>query len=87
MYKGSGTIKNLEDRYWADDYEDGSFKTWLKKKYTGPYMSLNHGEGILQSKMDVARMKMYASYIELMYGEGYGSGEFMYMDAAKKTKK
>ncbi len=76
-----------EDRYWADDYEDGSFKTWLKKKYTGPYMSLNHGEGILQSKMDVARMKMYAPYIELMYGEGYGGGEFMYMAAAKKTGK
>ena len=23
--------------FWDDDYERGSFKVWLKKKYTGPY--------------------------------------------------
>ena len=29
---------DLEDIYWNDDYEEGqSFKTWLRKKYTGPY--------------------------------------------------
>lgn len=25
------------DVFWDDDYQGGSIKTWLKKKYTGPY--------------------------------------------------
>ncbi|AGL01190.1 IS1096 element passenger TnpR family protein [Desulfoscipio gibsoniae] len=25
------------DVFWDDDYQSGSIKTWLKKKYTGPY--------------------------------------------------
>jgi predicted transcriptional regulator len=31
-------------RYGDDDYEHGSHKTWLKKKYTGPYRYLGHYE-------------------------------------------
>ena len=27
-----------EDVFWDDDYERGSFKVWLRKKYTGPYI-------------------------------------------------
>ena len=27
------------DRFWADDYYDGSFKTWLRKKYKGEKLS------------------------------------------------
>ena len=30
---------NDEARSWAEDYESGSFKNWLRKKYTGPYDS------------------------------------------------
>lgn len=26
------------DLFWDDDYDSGSIKTWLKKKYTGPYV-------------------------------------------------
>jgi len=29
-----------EERYADDDYEYGSIKTWLRKKYTGPYQYL-----------------------------------------------
>lgn len=30
--------EEYEDIYWDDDYEEGvSFKTWLRRKYTGPY--------------------------------------------------
>lgn len=30
--------EDYEDLYWDDDYEEGiSFKSWLKRKYTGPY--------------------------------------------------
>lgn len=29
---------DFKDLYWDDDYEEGKcFKTWLRKKYTGPY--------------------------------------------------
>lgn len=45
-----------EDRFWADDYEKGSFRNWLKRKYTGPYLSLNHGEGIVQCRRDVYKI-------------------------------
>nr|WP_300002541.1 hypothetical protein [Tissierella sp.] len=27
-----------DDVFWDDDYERGSFKVWLKKKYIGPYI-------------------------------------------------
>lgn len=27
-----------EDVFWDDDYDRGSLKVWLKKKYTGPYI-------------------------------------------------
>ena len=32
------------ERYGDDDYRSGSFKTWLRKKYTGPYEYLGHYE-------------------------------------------
>lgn len=41
-----------EDRFWADDYEGGSIRNWFRRKYTGPYQSLNHREGIVQCIRD-----------------------------------
>lgn len=41
-----------EDRFWADDYESGSIRSWLRRKYTGPYQSLNYREGIVQCTRD-----------------------------------
>ena len=37
-------LETNERHLWADDYEDGSFKTWLRRKYTGPYESRDEGE-------------------------------------------
>lgn len=31
-------------QFWADDYDHGNFKTWLRKKYTGPYYSFCQDE-------------------------------------------
>jgi hypothetical protein len=31
-------IESEDDVFWDDDYQRGSIKTWLKKKYTGPYV-------------------------------------------------
>ncbi len=45
-----------EHLFWADDYEKGSFRNWLKRKYTGPYLSLNHGEGIARCRQDVYKI-------------------------------
>ena len=44
-----------EEAFWADDYEEGSFKNWLRKKYTGPYVSFCHGEGIIQCTEDMKK--------------------------------
>lgn len=40
-----------EDVFWDDDYESGSINSWLKKKYTGPYIyggTLEHPEAAKQ---------------------------------------
>ena len=42
-----------DDEFWADDYEGGSFKNWLTKKYTGPYLSQCHGEGFVACQDDM----------------------------------
>lgn len=47
-----------EDEFWTDDYMGGSFKNWLRKKYTGPYLSLNHGEGLIPCQEDMMRLDM-----------------------------
>ena len=36
--------------FWADDYEGGSFKNWLRKKYTGPCVSQCWEEGLIGSR-------------------------------------
>ena len=46
---------NDRDLFWADDYKSGSFKNWLTKKYTGPYLSQCHGEGFVACKRDMGR--------------------------------
>ncbi len=53
-------------QFWADDYQGGSFKNWLRKKYTGPYLSMCDAEGLLACCYDVAGInpetKLYVSY-------------------------
>ena len=61
-----------EEEFWADDYEYGSFKTWLRKKYTGPYLSLCHGEGIIQCKKDMKEIRKRCSRICVDYAEHEG---------------
>ncbi|MBQ8707663.1 MAG: hypothetical protein IJ523_06210 [Succinivibrionaceae bacterium] len=35
---------NENEKFWCDDYKSGSFLSWLRSKYTGPYVSLSSGE-------------------------------------------
>ena len=69
-------LMDNEDEFWADDYNGGSFKNWLRTKYTGPYLSQCHGEGIISCKEDMMQLDMKAEYY-VLYLTSYN----------KKTKK
>lgn len=50
--------ENYDDIYWDDDYEeDMSFKSWLKRKYSGPYEYGGMGEHYLMSQLEVERFR------------------------------
>lgn len=51
-----------DDEFWTDDYSKGSFKNWLRKKYTGPYLSLCHGEGLISCWNDMKRIDPNEKY-------------------------
>ena len=49
--------ENYGDIYWDDDYREGeSIKSWMRKKYTGPYKYKGYGEHYLINQMEVKRM-------------------------------
>lgn len=58
------------EEFWADDYNGGSFKNWLRKKYTGSYMSKCRGEGLLSCHKDMMRLDMDAKYV-LVWKKAY----------------
>ena len=48
--------EDFEDLYWDDDYEEGrSFSTWLRSKYTGPYVYEGTGDYYLPNQYEVSR--------------------------------
>jgi hypothetical protein len=59
--------------FWADDYEYGSFKNWLRKKYTGPCVSNCSEEGLISSRTSLKRFDADEEYY-VEYG-GFGDGE------------
>ena len=63
-------LMDEEDEFWADDYSGGSFRNWLRKKYTGPYLSQCHGEGILSCQEDMMKLDMNREYY-VMYVRAY----------------
>ena len=53
------------DVFWDDDYERGSFKVWLKKKYIGPYIyggTMEHPE---IARQDVEELLEHFKMIEV----------------------
>lgn len=49
--------ENYEDIYWDDDYKEGeSIKSWMRRKYTGPYRYKGYGERYLINQMEVESM-------------------------------
>ena len=60
--------ENYEDNYWDDDYREGqSIKSWMKKKYTGPYKYKGYGEHYLINQMEVK--DMFARWEEITVHE------------------
>lgn len=60
--------ENYEDIYWDDDYREGeSIKSWMKKKYTGPYKYKGYGEHYLMNQMEVKMM--FAKHEEITVHE------------------
>lgn len=57
---------NFEDIYWDDNYKEGqSLKTWMKRKYTGPYAYDGYGEHYIINQTRVLRMINHHPVIEL----------------------
>jgi hypothetical protein len=44
------------DVFWDDDYQSGSIKTWLKKKYTGPYFFNGLIEDFEEARNDIKQL-------------------------------
>lgn len=59
--------------FWADDYERGSFKNWLRKKYTGPCVSQCWDEGLIGSRESLKHIDLDTEYY-VEYGY-YGDEE------------
>lgn len=60
--------ENYEDIYWDDDYREGeSIKSWMRKKYTGPYKYKGYGEHYLMNQMEV--QMMFARHEEITVHE------------------
>lgn len=60
--------ENYEDIYWDDDYREGeSVKSWMRRKYTGPYRYKGYGEHYLINQMEVERM--FAGWEEITVQE------------------
>lgn len=49
--------EDYDDIYWDDDYKEGiSFKTWMKRKYTGPYRYKGIREHYIPNQEEVMYM-------------------------------
>lgn len=74
------------DRFWNDDYEKGSIKTWLSKKYCGPYHSYNDSELYSVCRQEIKLFKRDYKYFCLLYGSGFHNRETFFWGRAFKSK-
>ena len=72
-----GLTEDEGDAFWDDDYENGSIKTWLMKKYTGPYSYGGYEENYQVAQKSVKQF--VESFPVLDVKEGFG-------DYYKRTK-
>ncbi|OGO80654.1 MAG: hypothetical protein A2Y21_08930 [Clostridiales bacterium GWC2_40_7] len=67
--------------FWDDDYKDGSIKTWLKKKYTGPYFFKGIMEDYEWAQNDIKQLIERFPILEVK--ESFGN----YMNRSKSEHK
>ena len=72
-------LMDEDEEFWADDYEQGSFKNWLRKKYTGPYMSQCQGEGLYSCQSDMMELDMEEKFY-ILYEKKYDHKKRAYSD-------
>lgn len=65
------------DVFWDDDYRSGSFKTWLRKKYTGPYSYSGRLETYECAQRDMKELLDRFPLLEVMES---------YMDTVKRSE-
>lgn len=53
------------DVFWDDDYQGGSIKTWLKKKYTGPYFFKGITEDYEWAQNDIKQLFEHFPILEV----------------------
>lgn len=54
-----------KDIFWDDDYQNGSIKVWLKKKYTGPYIYGGTMEHLEIAKQDMKDLLDHFKMLEI----------------------
>lgn len=54
-----------EDIFWDDDYQSGSIKMWLKRKYIGPYFYCGAKEKLDAAKKDIQELMDYYSMVDV----------------------
>ena len=60
--------ENYEDIYWDDDYKEGeSIRSWMKKKYIGPYRYKGYAEHYVMNQIEV--LDMFARWEEITVRE------------------
>lgn len=69
-----------EDIFWDDDYQKDSFKVWLRKKYTGPYIYKGTMEHLEIAKKDINQFLKQFEIVEIE--EPFRD----YMERSKKDK-
>jgi hypothetical protein len=54
-----------DDIFWDEDYERGSFYTWMKKKYSGPYYYGGYLENPEAAKQDIQELLNHFKMVEV----------------------
>lgn len=70
----------LDDIFWDDDYQKGSITTWLKRKYTGPYIYGGTMEHLETAKQDIQELLNHFKMVEVR--ESFGD----YKERSKQDK-
>lgn len=75
--------EDFDDLYWDDDYKENEyFKTWMRRKYTGPYKYKGFGEYYMNAQLKVK--EFFLDYDEIPLRQfNYKTGKMATLDTIK----